>query len=63
MLKVVKVIQKEPKMLVAQALLYLVIPQKWYSQVSTKGAIFSDILPLPDIKLADVMKVLQVLLL
>ena len=53
---------KEPKMLVAQALLYLVIPQKWYSQVSTKGAIFSDILPLPDIKLADVMKVLQVLL-
>ena len=50
-------------MLVAQALLYLVTPQKGYSQVSTKGAIFSDILPLPDIKLADVMKVLQVLLL
>ena len=46
----------------AQALLYLVIPQKWYGQVSTKGAIFTDILSLPDIKLTDVMKVLQVLL-
>ena len=49
-------------MLVAQALLNLVIPQKWYCQVSTKGAIFSDILSLPDIKVTDVIKVLQVLL-
>ena len=49
-------------MLVAQSLLNFVIPKKWYSQVSTKGAIFSDILSLPDIKSTDVMKVLQVLL-